>query len=297
MRGDDGRTDPERRLDASLRVADWAAAPSGAVRDTVAAPSGGLARLSLGSTDGSRVLLVPGATGSKEDFGLMLPLLTDAGYRAESYDLAGQYESHAAGPENLHPPLDRYTLELFVDDLLAVIRAGSAPVHLLGYSFAGTVASVVAARHPELVESLTLMSSPPLAGQSFRGFKVLGPFSGPMPAHVGAGLLIWGVRMNVNRSPRERLAFVRERFALTRRSSVDDIIELMKHVPDLDAELRASGVPVLIAVGKGDIWPVAAHRAYAERIRANIVVFDTGHTPNETAPHQLTAALLEHFRR
>ena len=283
-------------LDAALPDIDWSTPPPGALRDAVDAPSGRLARLSLGPADGPRVVLAPGATGSKEDFGLMMPLLAAAGYRTESYDLAGQYESHDAGPENLDPPQQRYTLELFVDDLLAVIRSGATPVHLVGYSFAGTVAAVVTARHPELVASLALLSTPPLAGQSFRGFKVLGPLSGAMTGHVGAGLMIWGVRRNFNRSPRGRLDFVRARFALTRRSSVDDIITAMKDVPDVDEGLRASGVPILVAVGTGDIWPVSAHRAFAERIGARLDVFRTGHTPNETAPHQLSEALLSNFR-
>lgn len=289
--------DAARLLDSALPTVDWSVPPRGATRDIVSAPSGELARLSLGPVGAPRVVLVPGATGSKEDFALITPLLAAAGLRTESYDLAGQYESHAAGPENLDPPQRHYTLELFVADLLAVIGTGPAPVHLVGYSFGGTVAAVVAARHPALVASLALLSAPPLAGQSFRGFKVLGPLSGGMSGHVGAGLMIWGITRNVNRSPRERLEFVRARLTLTRRSSVDDIIELMKQVPELDAELAASGIPLLVAVGTGDIWPVSLHRAYADRIGARLTVLHTGHTPNETAPHQLTEALLANLRR
>ncbi|MHA7985886.1 alpha/beta fold hydrolase [Rathayibacter sp. CAU 1779] len=276
---------------------DWRALPPGAVKDAVVAPSGELARVSVGPVDGVRIVLAPGVTGSKEDFNRMAPLLADAGYRVESYDLAGQYESHGAGPENLDPPGRHYTLDLFVDDLLAMIGTGSTPVHLVGYSFAGTVAAMVTARHADLVSSLALLSSPPLAGQSFRGFKVIGLFSGPMSGHLGAGLMIWGTRTNLNRSPSERISFVRERFALTRRSSVDDIIALMKEVPDLDDELRASGVPLLVAVGTRDVWSVRMHRAYAERIGARLAVLETGHTPNETAPHQLTDAILANIRR
>jgi alpha-beta hydrolase superfamily lysophospholipase len=52
----------------------------------------------MGPPDGRRVVLVPGATGSKEDFRRVLPLLAAAGYRAESFDLAGQFESAGAGP-------------------------------------------------------------------------------------------------------------------------------------------------------------------------------------------------------
>lgn len=283
------------RLDAELPPTDWSVLPDGIDRGAIAAPSGSLACIAMGPADGQRVVLVPGVTGSKEDFILMMPLLAAAGYRAESFDMAGQYESYAAGPENLDPPQHRYTLELFTDDLVAVLRAGSTPAHVLGYSFAGTVASVVAVEHPELVASLTLLSAPPLPGQSLRGFKVLGRFSGPVSGRTAASLMIWGVSNNVHRGPKDRAAFIRARFALTRRSSVGDILGLMKQTPDVADAVRAGGVPTLVATGTGDVWPVSAHREFARRLGATLLVLDTGHSPCETAPHQLTEAMLQLF--
>ena len=55
---------------------------------------------------------------------LMMPLFAAAGYRVESFDLAGQYESARAGPWNLDPPRQRYDERLFLDDLLAVLDDG-----------------------------------------------------------------------------------------------------------------------------------------------------------------------------
>ena len=66
--------------------------------------AGRLATITMGDPGNPRVLLVPGATGSKEDFSLMLPELAAAGYFVLSCDIAGQYESAGAGPENLVPP-------------------------------------------------------------------------------------------------------------------------------------------------------------------------------------------------
>jgi pimeloyl-ACP methyl ester carboxylesterase len=42
-------------------------------------------------------VLVPGFTGSKEDFIPLLPPIAEAGYRVIAYDQRGQYES--AGPD------------------------------------------------------------------------------------------------------------------------------------------------------------------------------------------------------
>ncbi len=287
------------RLDAALGEIDWGALPAGTERDRVAAPSGELARISMGPEEGERVVLVPGVTGSKEDFILMMPLFAAAGYRVESYDMAGQYESTAAGPENLDPPRDRYGLELFTDDLLAVLDAGPArtgPAHVLGYSFAGTVAAVVAARRPELFASLTLLSAPPVAGQSLRRFKKVGWLSRAVPGRALGTPFVAALRYNVHRAPAHRAVFVRARLELTRASSVGDILALMKRTPDYADALRATGLPLLVAAGTGDVWPAQTHLAFAERLGAQPLILPTGHSPCETAPHQLTEAMLRLMR-
>jgi len=298
--GADGDTsdlmDEARRLDAALGEIDWSVLPEGSERLAFTAPSGRLAGVALGPAGGARVVLVPGMTGSKEDFTLMMPLLAAAGHRVESYDMAGQYESHAAGPEQLDPARHRYTLDLFVDDLLAVLRAGAAPAHVLGYSFAGTVAGAAAARHPELFASLTLLSAPPLAGQALRGFTRIGPLSHLVPGRALGRPFIAALRHNVHRAPRDRAAFVTARFDLTRASSVADIMALMKRTPDLAPALRATGIPVLVVAGEGDVFPAAAHRAFADRLGARSLVLPTGHSPCETAPHQLVEAMLALIR-
>ena len=158
--------------------------------------------------------------------------------------------------------------------------------------FAGTVTAVAATRYPQLFLSLTLLSAPPVAGQALRSFKILGPVTGPVPGRVAARLMMWAVRNNVHRAPRDRADFVRARFALTRRSSVEDIFGLMKNTPDVADALRATGIPVLVITGTGDVWPVEAHDAFAERAGATLLVIHAGHSPCESAPHQVTDAML-----
>lgn len=277
--------------DAALAPIDWSVLPEGAVRDTVEVPSGTLARATLGPAGGRRVVLVPGMTGSKEDFTLMLPLLAASGFRVEAFDMAGQFESAGAGPERLVPPDRHYTFELFCGDLRAVLEAGATPAHVLGYSFAGTVATAVLAERPDLFASLTLLSATPVAGQSLRAFKVLGAFSGMLSPRALGALFVWGLRNNVHRAPRERAVFVTARFDLTRRSSVADVLDLMRHTPDLAAAVRASGVPTLVVSGAHDVWPLAAHRTFAAALGARQVVLDAGHSPCETAPHQVVEAM------
>jgi pimeloyl-ACP methyl ester carboxylesterase len=284
-------------LDADLVDVDWTTVPTGTRRDRVAAPSGELARIALGPVDGPRVVLVPGATGSKEDFLLLLPLLAAVGYRVEAYDMAGQYESAAAGPEHRTPPERHYALPLFADDLVAVLQDGPTPVHVLGYSFAGTVAASVTVEHPELVASLTLLSAPPVPGRAFSGLKLVGWLAGRASPRVAAAVMLWGIRWNVTRVVPARQAFVRARLPVTRRSSVVDIMAAMSRTPDLRAALREVPAPKLVATGTGDLWSVPRHQAFAATIGADFAGYATGHSPCETTPHQLAADLLRLYAR
>lgn len=286
--------DEALQRDQAILDVDWHVFPEGTERDLFAAPSGLLARVRLGDPDAPRVVLVSGVAGSKEDFVRLFPLFRDAGYRVESYDLAGHYESVDAGPQNLDPPGEHYDYRLFVDDLIAILEDGSAPVHVLGYSFAGLVAELAMVQRPELFASLTLMAAPPATGQVFRGVKHIGPIS-DMPPHRAAGLILWGIRYNLNRTPPQRIAFVRERLAVTLRPAIDDVVGLMMTMPDIADDIAGLGIPILIAVGEQDLWPTAQHRDYAQRIGARVAVYATGHAPCETAPHQLARDMLRMF--
>lgn len=285
-----------KQLDDALPPIDWSALPPGTEKDRVEAPSGSLARISMGPTDGERVVLVPGVTGSKEDFILMMPLFAQAGYRTEAFDMAGQYESAAAGPEQLDPPGNRYTLKLFADDLREVLLSGDTPAHVLGYSFAGTISTEVAVTQPELFRSLTLLSTPPLSGQSLRRFKKIGALSDFVPGRSLGKPFIAALRHNVHGAPQDRAVFVRARLEHTRASSVGDILALMKRIPDHAPALKQSDIPILVAAGTGDVWHDSAHRAFAERLGARVLILPTGHSPCETAPHQLTEAMLALMR-
>jgi pimeloyl-ACP methyl ester carboxylesterase len=281
-------------LDRAIPDVDWHVFPPGTIHDVFDAPSGGLARVRLGAPDAPRVVLVSGVAGSKEDFILLFPLFAAAGYLVESYDIAGHYGSVGAGPANLDPPREHYDYRLFVDDLIAILEDGRTPAHVLGYSFAGLLAELALVERPDLFASLTLMAAPPATGQVFQGVKHIGPIS-DMPPRRAAGLILWGIRYNLNRTPPMRIAFVRERMAVTGRPVIDDVVGLMMTMPDIADQVAAAGIPKFIAVGEQDLWPEEQHRGYAKRIGARVAVYPTGHAPCETAPHQLVRDMLAMF--
>ena len=290
-----GLVDDAARRDAALPDFDWAVLPAGVMRGEFEAPSGTLATIAAGDPGKPRVLLMPGATGSKEDFILMLPELAAAGYFVLSCDIAGQYESAQAGPENLVPPRHCYDYELFRDDLLAMLDTDQGAVHVVGYSFAAVVAQLAFVQRPEKFRSLTLISCPPEPGQSLRYVRLAGWVSCWVTSRVGTALMIWGIRSNIARVAPQRLRFVRSRFAFTRRASVVDIIGLMKHTPDLRRVLAAATLPKLVAVGEHDLWPLALHRSFAQSIGARISVYRAGHSPSETSPYQISRDLIALF--
>lgn len=284
--------DPE---DAALPDVDWTRRPAGVRPCAAAVPTGELAGLCAGADAAPRAVLAPGITGSKEDFLFMLPVLAAAGYRVESYDAAGQYQSAAAGPERLGPGRD-WDYELFVDDLVGVIEQGPAPVHLLGHSFQAVVAELVAVRRPDLVRSLTLLSGPPVAADALTRARPIGAVSPLLPAAALAALVRWTIRHNVQHMPPGRLRFVRARFASTRTDAHAASFALLRRVPDVRERLRATGVPVLLAVGDHDVWPTPLHRRFAHELGAVLRVYPGGHSPCETSPHALSRDLLALFQ-
>lgn len=79
-----------------------------------------------------------------------LPEVIDR-YRVVRFDMRGY------GRSCIPPAGAKWTLDLLVEDLLAVVRAaGVARVHLVGESIGGTIALCAALRHPELVRTLTI---------------------------------------------------------------------------------------------------------------------------------------------
>ena len=145
--------------------------PHRAERIDLPVPDGHLAALRIaprGTGLGAVALLVPGYTGSKEDFAPLLDPLAAAGLHAVAVDLPGQYESPGPDRESDHlpDPLGR-TLAALVTDLAARHR-----VLLLGHSFGGLVARGAA------------LAGAPISGLTLLGSGPGGSAPGPEPSRV-----------------------------------------------------------------------------------------------------------------
>lgn len=240
-------------------------------------------------------LLVPGFTGSKEDFIGLLEPLAEAGYRVVAVDGRGQYES--PGPREEAP----YALEELALDVLAQARALDAgPVHLVGHSLGGLISRAAVLRDPSPFTSLTLMSSGPAAiseEQQERtkllvaALEVMGE---DMPA-IWAAMRAQDAPDAVVDSP-ELAEFLRERWLATVPEQLIVTGRLLISEPDRVDALGRTGPAKLVLSGAVDYaWPVPLLDAMAGRLGARrVVIPGTEHSPNAEAP-ELTAAALAAF--
>ena len=135
--------------------------PPGVAPRKIETPQGTFAALEAlpvsGVVERWPALLVPGLTGSKEDFIAVLQTLAQSGRRVVAVDLRGQYET--PGPDD---PAAYTCAALGADiDLLAQAIGDGEPIHLVGHSFGGLVAREAVIDGRTKFASFTLMSSGP----------------------------------------------------------------------------------------------------------------------------------------
>ncbi|MBB4968305.1 alpha/beta fold hydrolase [Saccharothrix violaceirubra] len=252
---------------------------------------------------GATVLLLPGFTGSKEDFAPLVDPIADAGFEVVAVDLPGQYESAGSRLEGDYLP-ERLGADLV--DVVGKLAAEGRRVLLVGHSYGGMVArGAVLAGAP--TAGVTLMSTGP---------EALPPGDRRDALDLGETVLrAQGIeesqRLNEVRQamnprwaslPEELRDFYRTRFL---RSSTAGLLGMgtgLRSEPDLVAKLsrklRTSCVPCLVVCGEhDDAWSPASQRDMAERLDADFAVLPgVGHSPGTEAPDALLATLLPTWR-
>ncbi|MFJ9337950.1 alpha/beta fold hydrolase [Streptomyces sp. NPDC101733] len=243
-------------------------------------------------------LLVPGFTGSKEDFVALLEPLSLAGYRVVAVDGRGQYESPGPREEAA------YGLEELARDVLAQAAAlGGSPLHLVGHSLGGLVSRAAVLRDPVPFASLTLMSSGPaaIAEEQQARTKLLVAALEALREDMPA---VWAAMRAQDAPPQEGAApdspelteFLRERWLRTVPEQLIVTGRTLISEPDRVAELAAVSLPKLVLSGEVDYaWPVPLLDEMAVRLGAErVVVEGAEHSPNAENP-QVTAHALATF--
>jgi pimeloyl-ACP methyl ester carboxylesterase len=231
----------------------------------------------------AHVLLIPGWTGSKEDFTPVLPLLASVGFDATAYDQRGQFET--PGTDD-----DDYSLGGFATDAAALAGACSPePSHLLGHSFGGLVAQTAALETTSTWRSLSLLCTGPgaLGESSERPLSRLAQALGTVPLAE-----IHRIRENGMMRPPDIGAFLRRRFTSNAVASLRAMTEHLIQAPDLIAEIQRLPLPVWVGRGQDDdAWPHEVQASMADRLGVEIhVIGDAAHSPAVENPDGLADA-------
>ncbi|GGY34682.1 alpha/beta fold hydrolase [Streptomyces xanthochromogenes] len=240
------------------------------------------------------VLLVPGYTGSKEDFLALLDPLADAGYRAVAVDGRGQFES--PGPRRA----SGYTPRVLGADVIAQAAAlGDGPVHLVGHSFGGFVARSAARLDPSAFRSLTLLSSGPgrVAPDQRTKLRMLRAALPVLPPSWVWAVTRWldGRDPAYVADPPEIVSFLERRWFSTQPAQLIATGRQLRVEPDRTEGLAGLPLPLHVAYGDGEtVWTVGelAHMARSAGAR-HTVIAGADHSPNVSHPAELTAALTE----
>jgi pimeloyl-ACP methyl ester carboxylesterase len=245
-------------------------------------------------------LLVPGYTGSKEDFIAVLHTLARAGRRRViSVDMRGQYET----PGGDDPAA--YTCAELGSDITALLDVlGPDQVHLVGHSFGGLVCREAVIAESERVASFTLMSSGPAAvsGQSAENALAL---SEALP-QLGMEQ-IWALKLGPDAVakgvPAEVVDFLRDRMLKNSPSGLigmaQAILSCADRVDDLAKVSHDAALPILVIYGEDDnAWEPRVQAVMADRLTADkIVIPGAAHSPAVEAPETTASALTAFWNR
>jgi pimeloyl-ACP methyl ester carboxylesterase len=287
--------------------------PQGVRRITVKTARGRFAALeampATGVCERRPALLVPGFTGSKEDFLLIMHQLAAAARRVVAIDMRGQYQTPGTADRSI------YSLGALGADIGAVVDEIAADpsqppargpgVHLLGHSFGGLVARETVLAKSAAVSSLTLMSSGP--------GRLTGPAAGvlravltPLRELTGPRLRtevkrVWDLQLalqaQADGTPPQIIEFLRRRMLGSHPDGLAAMAEQLLDTPDRTAALASSAeAPILVLYGEyDDKWETPVQEKMAERLRAErVCIPGATHSPAVEAP-ETTASTLNKF--
>ena len=273
--------------------------PEGTRRAIVESTRGPFAALealpAAGACERGAVLLVPGYTGSKEDFIPVLAQLAAAGRRVLAVDMRGQYQTPGPDdPDAYHP------VRLGAD--IAAVAEAAKTVHLVGHSFGGLVAreAVIGGYTPA---SLTLMSSGPSALPGPRAEELRSMFDfldGAAEQDLKGKIAeIWhGVlkpQAIADGVPAPIVRFLGERMLANNPTGMAAMATHLLSATDETDDLVSHRIPTFVLYGENDnAWPPAAQEDMAVRLAAQCSCIPAAaHNPNVEAPattaHALTA--------
>jgi pimeloyl-ACP methyl ester carboxylesterase len=284
--------------------------PAGVRRTTIRTTRGAFAALEAvpasGVCERDAALLVPGYTGSKEDFIAILDLLADRSRQVVAIDMRGQFETEGAREPG------GYAAAALGADILAVMNETGAR-HLVGHSYGGLIGRETVLAEPDAgFASFTLMSSGPAALTGPRAGELramltalgveetLDDASLPEADVLRAGIAdVWRVHLEPQvvaaGIPAPIVAFLGRRMLANDPAGLILMARHMLAAPDRTAELAGLDLPMLVIYGEDDnAWSPAAQEAMAQRLGARRFCIPAAmHSPAVEAPATTASALTQ----
>lgn len=250
---------------------------------------------------GPLVVMVPGMGDSRRAYRFLVPALTAAGYRVATMDLRGHGESSLGW--------DSYTRADTANDIVALIEHLGGPAVVVGHSFAGGAATIVAAQRPDLVGAIvevgpfTRAQKPDLGGLLSNGHYRKG-----MTRLMGVGIFrsigLWKSYLDhayPGVKPADWADYLAALDGDLRRPGRMAVVSAMGLSAPTDAGAHLGGIrcPALVVMGTRDPdW--ADPRAEADGVVAGmpqglgtVVMIDgAGHYPHAQHPDQVVVAVL-----
>lgn len=245
---------------------------------------------------GAPVLLLHGIGGNAATCGALAELLGAAGYRTYCWDAPGYGRS--ADPTPVAPGSDDfYDHGAAVAELLTEL--GDEPVHLVGTSWGGVIATAVAASYPESVRSLVL-------ADSTRGSGVTPERARGMRSRVDELREVGVPAFAAARAPRlvspacegVIARMVETEMARVRLPGYAAAAEYMART-DTGPRLAAVAAPTLVLVGEDDIVTgVAESRLLADAIPGALfgLILGAGHAAVQERPAATAAHILRFWK-
>jgi pimeloyl-ACP methyl ester carboxylesterase len=245
-------------------------------------------------------VLIPGYTGSKENFLPILEPLAAAGRTVVAVDLRGQYQAPHASDRSGYAPAELAADVLAIADAVAGDADG---VHLVGHSLGGLLAREAVLQRRAGILSLTLLGSGPgaIGGQRAAVLRqvldVLDPGNGGVPDDLNQLTTLVRQYWHEQEEPAARaestdehiIAFLKERTLRTCPVSLIVLARYLLTCPDRTTELAglvAQGLPALVVYGENDdAWPPADQELMARRLDAErSCIPGAAHSPAIDAP-------------
>jgi 3-oxoadipate enol-lactonase len=218
-------------------------------------------------------------------------------YRCIRFDFRGQGKSEITR--------DGYDIENLTEDAAGLIRAlGVAPCHFVGLSMGGFVGMRLAARHPELIRSLILMSTSADAeprGKAI-GYRVLCFLARWLSMRLTAGRvarIMFGEKFRTDPARAAEREIWRQLLLNNSRVGAVRAARAVFARPPIYDEIDKIRVPTLIIVGADDTaTPPEKARRIHERVAGSrlVVIPDSGHTVTVEQATTVTAAMVDFLR-